>query len=52
MKMWRTIDNDSPYWTLKHEAMHGLVRRGNGSELSEWTEHRYMETRVSCDKKI
>ena len=31
------------YYTLLHEALHGMVRRARRHELSEPTEHRMME---------
>ena len=33
---------DELYWTLLHEALHGLVRRNDGSEVSELREHQIM----------
>ena len=40
LKRWT---QDDLYYTLLHEALHGLVRRGdNGSELAEHREHLLM----------
>ena len=36
LKRWTP---DALYFTLLHEALHGLVRRKDGSELSEHREH-------------
>jgi len=38
----RIFDDDTLFYTLLHEVIHGMVRRSNGHELSEWAEHRMM----------
>ena len=46
LKPW---SRDELYWTLLHEAMHGLVRRDDGSEVSELREHLMM---VAVDPRL
>ena len=45
-KIWlnrcKSFDNDTLYWTILHETLHGMVKRSNGFEVSEITEHRIM----------
>jgi hypothetical protein len=39
---WKEFDRSTLYFTMLHEALHGMVHRNN-NELSEQTEHRMME---------
>ena len=43
LNTFKTFTPELLYKTLLHEALHGMVRRRNGHELSETTEHRMME---------
>ena len=38
----RTFDNETLFYTLLHETMHGMITRG-AHELSEQAEHKIME---------
>ena len=39
----KPFDQYTLYWTLLHEALHGLMLRADGSCLTEYAEHRMMQ---------
>ena len=44
LNTWRQFDDDTLFWTILHEVVHGMFTRARGGhELSESLEHRIME---------
>ena len=50
LNTWQRFDDDTLFWTILHEVLHGMFTRARGGhELSETLEHRIME---SIDRRL